>query len=42
MQKKSKLKFIVNSIALKNLRAGWKHIYLYAKDATSKNNTAGR
>ncbi len=28
----NKKKFIVNSIAYKNLRNGWKHIYLYARE----------
>jgi len=33
--------FVVNSIAYKNLRAGWKHLYLYAKEKKKKLDMSG-
>ena len=34
--KKLAKKFIVNSIALANLRKGWKHLYLYTKERKNR------
>jgi len=34
--KKLAKKFIVNPIALANLRKGWKHLYLYIKERKNR------
>lgn len=32
-------RFVVNSIALKSLRNGWKHLFLYKKEKINKSET---